>query len=746
MLPPYSAKPLQLLSELAELTGQNWQARFERFVEQTGLPWQEASAEAFVVHLHAEADVDTETLLKVCQRAPIEVSMASLTGSEAYEPLGRVGVGAMGEVFLVRDKALQRRVALKRLLPEAARQAKIAGRFVNEARLTAGLNHPNIVPIYSLEQTEEGAVYTMKLVQGRTLKQILAAMGNGSEAYDRQGLLEIFLSVCEAMDYAHQQGVLHRDLKPANLMIGPYREVYVMDWGIARRIGGSEEQAGDQTALEGLALDLTQAGEIPGTPRYMSPEQIRTPHSALDGRSDLFALGTILYELLTLQQAFQGRSVTAVLKQILTGQFTPWQSAKTGPVPVELRAICAKALAVRREARYASVAELAADLRSYARGEAILARPDTFGIRLLRQVRRHQQLLLATVLGLLLLSAAVLVVNLYQAQRSQQAAHLRENRINGLLSLVASQSQQIDSQFLDVELSLQEFTAVVAAYLTRFPESKLPYYFHGRFQPADLKFSPYYANALSTEWPIAVPTYTVKEQDVRRRLHQLSPLRDYFKRLFVRNAKVPHPLTDPQQRWQEIAVKGQNIGYMTTTLAEGFAYWYPGLDIDSRIHDYDPKKRDYYNTIGKYGFQWGTPQVESSTLKLVIPVATAVYDPQQAFIASTVFAMSVDEIVRLYLDKSAEPAIKTTYLLDAKGNVLVSSEKTGQHFSSRKFLTTVETTPFPQPEVVAKVKKGQTGYSIYQDASGKTVVTVFYRLRTIDWFFAVTADLEALLE
>jgi tRNA A-37 threonylcarbamoyl transferase component Bud32 len=730
-----------LIEVLADLTGTDWTTPFSALRE----AGQVTSVTEFVAQLHAAGDISTETLITLHQRSPIAVQALDIP--EAYSELGQIGAGAMGTIQLVRDNALLRKMALKRLKPEGAQHPVLRGRFVNEARITARLSHPNIVPIYSLEQRPDGPVYTMKLVQGKTLKQLIGearALPESERSRAQARLLEYFLAVCEALDYAHEQGVIHRDLKPANVMVGPYHEVYVMDWGIARVIGSAESgPVGNPETLHGLDADLTQAGEIPGTPRYMSPEQIRSPHSQLDGRSDQFALGAILFEIMALTPAFGGSSIPELLKHILKGETQPWPQGKER-VPAPMRAIIGKALAPKPAGRYARVGELASDLRRYLRDEPVVAYPEGGRERTLRWMRKHQQGLLVAVLAVTLLSAGVVIYGLYRQQQVVAAAAHREMHLNQMLTRLAGQAQRMDDQFLEVEMALQEFTAVVAGYLTRFSESDQPYYYHRRFNPPDLRIAPFYKSPTSAEWTINVPSYDQPEAPLRPRMRQLSPMRHYMKRLFVRSAGVPLPITDPAQRWHLVSEVGQTIGFMTTILAEGVAMWYPGQDINAAINNYDVKKRDYYNTIGKYDFQWGTPQVESNTLRLVVPCATAVYDSQQQFKASTVFAMFVDQIVSKYMGPDLHPAIENTYLIDGKGHVLISSEKTGQAFDSHKFLTALETQPFPNREVVRQIQARQAGYTFHEH-QGKARVTVYTRLQTIDWYYAATVDLERLL-
>ena len=211
------------------------------------------------------------------------------------------------------------------------------------------------------------------------------------------------------MSYAHSRQVIHRDLKPSNIMVGPFREVYVMDWGIARVIGSGEE--GDANALDLLHQSLTlppgaQGSSLLGTPRFMSPEQVTQASSNLDARSDIFTLGVILYEIICLRPAFRGKGHVEVAK----GQREPIGSRFPGQkIAPALAAIIDKATQTEREARYATVDELADDLRRVLRGEATSVLPDTTTQRMSRWASQHPGLIAGLGVGLLLVAAAAVL-------------------------------------------------------------------------------------------------------------------------------------------------------------------------------------------------------------------------------------------------------------------------------------------------------------------------------------------------
>jgi serine/threonine protein kinase len=339
--------------------------------------------------------------------------------SVRYVVVGVAGRGGMGTVHVARDVDLRRHVALKELGDDVAHDRTARARFVREVQVTAQLDHPYIVPVYSLEVATGGRpAYAMKLVEGRTFSQLIAdtrAAHERKSALDDDLLLaarlEHFLKVCDALAYAHVRGVVHRDLKPANLMLGRHNEVYVMDWGICRLIGAQPVE-GPAQAADPL-VDLGRVGEtafgsIVGTPLYMSPEQAPGRHADLDARSDQCALGLILFELVTLARPFNGRTVVDILQQAAAGARAPVTHAFGEAIPIELVAIVERATASDPARRYPSVEDLADDLRRFLRGEAVVARPDTHWQKAVRTVARHRQAAAVVVLGFALVSMATI--------------------------------------------------------------------------------------------------------------------------------------------------------------------------------------------------------------------------------------------------------------------------------------------------------------------------------------------------
>ncbi|AUX39591.1 protein kinase [Sorangium cellulosum] len=307
---------------------------------------------------------------------PVPVTLPDrLSAEDRYEDLGCIGRGGMGEVRRVRDRIMGRVLAMKIQSPEAHDATADRARFLAEARLTAALQHPGIVPVHDCGALADGRLwFTMKEVRGRTLGDVIAEMytaGGGSlSPVALRRAIDTFLRVCEAVAYAHSRGVMHRDLKPANVMIGEFGEVLVMDWGLARP-AAPLAPAGDDGAADALeaveAAPLTRPGEVLGTLLYMAPEQACGEGDRLGAACDVYALGVVLYEILAGRHPYGGH-VGAVWGALFGGEIAPVEERAPHELPAELAAICARAMARAPGDRYPDAGALAADVRSWLDG------------------------------------------------------------------------------------------------------------------------------------------------------------------------------------------------------------------------------------------------------------------------------------------------------------------------------------------------------------------------------------------
>jgi tRNA A-37 threonylcarbamoyl transferase component Bud32 len=298
--------------------------------------------------------------------------------SDKFVERGPLGRGGSSTVVRALDKDLLRDVAVKVLLSDQADAAGESARFAEEARVTGQLEHPNIIPVYEFGTQQNGRRYLcMRLVEGETLEAVLARVGEARLEPDALAdFLQVFVKICDAVAFAHSRGVIHRDLKPMNIMISDFGQVYLLDWGIARILPGlgqgprvrlSEGAEGGEGEVERVDRDLP--GQLIGTLCYMAPEQLQGRHDALDQRTDVFALGGTLYQILTGQPPLTTEAIRAIwMRHTPPPIARPEELLPGGRVPPELARIAMKATAYEPADRYASVAELKRDIESFQRG------------------------------------------------------------------------------------------------------------------------------------------------------------------------------------------------------------------------------------------------------------------------------------------------------------------------------------------------------------------------------------------
>ncbi|WP_437623923.1 protein kinase domain-containing protein [Sorangium sp. So ce1151] len=323
----------------------------------------------------------SQTLTVVPEATGDTAPLGALRLPARYRDQGRIAAGSFGEVRRVHDTELDRVVAMKLLRADVASAAQSEARFLAEIKLTAGLEHPGIIAVHDGGRLDDGRLwFTMREVRGRTLGDVIdevhAAAGSDGFRETASGwtfrrLADAFARVCQAVAYAHRRGIVHRDLKPDNLMTGELGEVMVMDWGLGRRLDAveAEDLVGSELRIDAVSAQLTRHGDVLGTPAYMPPEQARGQRELHGLPSDVYALGAVLYHLLTGRAPYRGSSAIHVLQQVLKGSPVPIVEAAEGkPVPAELGAICERAMAREIGARYPDAEALAGEMVAWLDG------------------------------------------------------------------------------------------------------------------------------------------------------------------------------------------------------------------------------------------------------------------------------------------------------------------------------------------------------------------------------------------
>jgi len=364
--------------------------------------------------------------------------------------------GGLGAVFVALDTELHREVALKQILDQHADDPISRQRFLLEAEITGGLEHPGIVPVYGLGTYADGRpYYAMRFVHGDSLKEAIdhfhadEALKHdpGVRTLARLALLRRFVDVCNAVGYSHSRGILHRDLKPANVILGRHGETLVVDWGLAKPVGRSEPgpDGAERTLVPSSSSGSAETlpGSALGTPAYMSPEQAGGELDRLGPRSDVDSLGATLYCLLTGKPPFEGEALE-VVRAVQRGEFPPPRQVNPR-VDRALEAVCLRAMAMRPEDRYPSARALAEEVERWMADEPVSAWREPASRRLARWLGRHRT-------GLTGASAAVLagVVGLIAVLAVQASANAR---LSGSLKREKDANIALAAAYADLETS-----------------------------------------------------------------------------------------------------------------------------------------------------------------------------------------------------------------------------------------------------------------------------------------------------
>lgn len=388
-----------------------------------------------------------------------------------FRELRRHARGGLGDVFVAQDEELHREVAVKRIRERHADDQVSRARFVLEAEVTGGLEHPGIVPVYALGRDADGRpYYAMRFVRGESLADVVRGFHDPKKAEARPGdravefhkLLSRFVEVCNTVAYAHSRGVIHRDIKPGNIMLGQYGETLLLDWGLAKVAANTAPQPGDEAGYEleppsGGAWALrppstrsgtpTVIGAAIGTPAFMSPEQAAGKIDQLGPASDIYSLGATLYAILTGLAPFEGADNSDTLRRVRSGVFAP-PRARRPDVPRPLEAICLKAMAARPQERYVSAQALADDVEHWLADKPVSAFAEPLGYRLQRWLGRHRSWLFAgAAVGLLAiagLTATVIALgaaNGRELEARRQAARERDEAVRERQRALASEEK-----------------------------------------------------------------------------------------------------------------------------------------------------------------------------------------------------------------------------------------------------------------------------------------------------------------
>ncbi len=671
------------------------------------------------------------------------------------DPLSEVDRGGQGEILLAHDPVLARNVAYKRMHPTVARKPDAVRRFLNEALITAQLDHPGIVPVYTLERTADRAfAYSMKMIRGRQLAAVIRtarqdheAGGWPDEEHDLPARLALFLQVCSAIHYAHERGVIHRDLKPGNIMVGPHDDVVVMDWGLAKVLGSNEVWDPTSTFDENtMSSGGTAAGAVLGTPQYMSPEQALGMIDSLDEKSDQYALGLILFELVTLRVAYPGKIVNVQLMRAREGQLAPLEHIDPSErIPRELRGIIRRATAQLPDERYPSVRELARDVRRYLRDDPVKAAPDGLLQALQRRVARNRGMVLAALMSLLLMltvgAFAAVVGTVVVGDLRRRAAQAREDALTDLVGAATFQAQQIDVRFLRTE-SLLEGVAGQAATALQVPAEPVDVYTSaqfddGRTRPREAIEVPHYADPVTWSHPVFKLAPGVEQADVAAQMHQLAAVRPAMYRALLKSYGDDTPSRSRLQQRNALLGRPTPVIWVFLSTVEGVHVKLPGKG--GYHDDFDGRKREWYRLAQDVHHPvWGATYADSDETQLLIPCSLSVRDDDGQLLGVAGIDLSVEAVIDELLEPDVDEPVDT-YVVDGRGRIVVSNRYHGKSAVDRL------TASFPYFDALqAKRGEGHVGHFELVDMNDDKLI-VWADLDVMDWTYVVVGRTEDIL-
>ena len=637
--------------------------------------------------------------------------MLERSGSR-YKILKLIAEGGFGRVFLAQDLILGRKVVIKSLKEKHLARPESVRKFIAEAKLNAQLDHPAIVPLYSLDtDSADGLHLAMQLIDGITLKEYLKRCRERmreepprNRRYERslQVRLESFLRVCDAIEYCHSRGIIHCDLKPENIMLGRHGEVYVMDWGIACPVG------------------TDRRGHLDGTPSYIAPEAFQD--GVTTPQTDVFALGMILNEIVTLRDPVTGADFKEVITRVCAGEFEP--STPLNPrirISKALRAVIEKARAVDPADRYRSVKLLAADVRHYLFNEEVAARPDSPLQKLMRFMYRHRYATLLTMAAIFCISEQV---NLEM---------MRRLKVQGITEKAAI---EIDSRLLRIREQLKGLSTSMGIELVK-PErgrDTTRFYLSQEFapglkeRPSGLFRMPFYNQEISLENAAYFKPEFMPRSELEPLVRQLRVSRRQGLALILDNVQNEEGKTlSTEESLSRFRERGSLLRRITYLFDNGVVLRFPGMyeavaSPDEFQCSWLRKQREREFTR----MLWSPPYPDTSG-HAVVSCWLPILNPAGKEVGLTGFELCFHELVRPLFQLARNENYQTLcFLLDADGNQIFTTED--QDFEEAHYRNAAETAttkrPFRYPELLCRFRN---------DSSPQFIARLDDRLVRVSW-------------
>jgi len=619
----------------------------------------------------------------------------SVDVSARFQVRDLLGEGGMGSVFVAHDRGLGRIVALKRLRENYANDREVMRRFVLEAQIGAQLEHPNIVPLYSFEPSESGSpAITMQLLEGTTMDEYIQVAAHAPAAaravhgeYSLKERIGTLLGVGEAIHFAHERGVIHRDLKPANVMLGRHREVYVMDWGVARILGspidmarerqaadsgngaaiaapGADEDAPTIASVDAVPSMATRQGSVLGTAQYMPREQALGLIDQVGPAADQYAIGVMLQELATLRPARSHTDLMAALTLAVQSKLEEAIDIAGKPLHPALLAIIQRATRAEPEARYPSVRAMTEDLRRFIRDEPVSVYREGVARKLVREAARRPALAFAMLsLLVFIASAAVVGAVIHDARKTERQARQLENTRRVLIA-VSDSAHVVDVELSDLAANVKAVGAATIELLERggtefdrkprvLPPLAPSEAHGGAAESFDSIVIAWPGKAPGAELPLAAAKLVHVERRLRDCLVDALPANDRR--------------GSPSAQAAALAAGRSALLRGFVGLSDGSFVQYPAREV---LPDHDPRKRPWYKMASRDSeLHWTRPVVDVArkTLRISALLGLRARDQFLGVAGCDLRVSSFAKKLRLDL-----PGFRQAYLVTEDGKIAVS--------------------------------------------------------------------------
>lgn len=703
-----------------------------------------------VVGIHSEtaSDVKIENV-----EEPVVEQWNVTDRFKVHEPFAG---GGQAVISTGEDIQLKRLVAIKSLRQELLADTKQRADFVSEARVTAQLDHPSIVPLYSLHTDDRNGLHlAMKLIHGQDFKTYLNKIitqyeQEGVLRYDEEKSLryrlDIFLKVCDALEYAHSRNIMHGDLKPENIMIGKYHDAYLMDWGIARQI---KDPAFDPAKW-------VPPSHITGTPRFLSPEAVMGEYC--DERADIYAMGLILYEITTLAEAYTAETPREILAKIQAEDIRPLKHRFRYPIDSELKAIIRKASAWKREERYQSISDLSGDIRKYLRNEEVSARPDNIFQKAARWCVNHRIASLMFLFIVFLAGAGMFTFNLISIMQHEREEFVLRATLGNAFQACTDIGFDFDKKLNGIESDMRVIASELEFMLaSSMPVSpKVPCVMHDNYRspdkaPATFRYSDAFHEKYDFEHICCRPAPGQPAEECMERARKVAMLQHRFQMMMLTSpfgAQVTKK--NFAHQLEQMQMSGVPMSLIYLGFNDGLHFCYPGKAY--KDDSYDPRNRSWYRCHLKPDVPdaiWSTPYLNANRNGFVMTLSVRVDDPDDRLRAVLAADFDIKKLISELSNglQDDDSILERTFISDS-GAVLLSTNPLIHSMVYANFQAHQDSTEdivfdYPDKKLLDQIKLFKNGYvDLGTEETGRKVYCVFSKCQSLNWYYFEKIDIQ----